>query len=230
MNIHESIKNSTLDITKLTDKIPRAIFNLVVIDSTTFFCKEPDNTITQQIRSIVKDANKTIPPILQKLNDARLRPNEDINIITTITKQNVDNGIFIEMPARLNYLNMYLLDSSFCKTICVGKRLDDIEKIQDIERDSRIFNFSDIRMFNDFWSVLYVNEEDGAYYFSHEKRKNHPAILLFDWQGEPLAEIKLDRFITTFDIDFINGKLYTLDYTSDEFYVYDIKDILAKIK
>ena len=60
-------------------------------------------------------------------------------------------------------------------------------------------------------------------------RKKEPIIRLFDWEGNPLAEIKLNRFITSFDMDLRNGYLYTMDHQTDEFYQYDIQNILVNI-
>ncbi len=56
-----------------------------------------------------------------------------------------------------------------------------------------------------------------------------PKIQLFDWNGNPLAEILLDRQATSFDIDFVNGNLYILDGQTEEFYRYDIGNLLALI-
>jgi hypothetical protein len=197
-----------------------------MIDSTTFFCKEVANNDTQQLRAIVKNTGKTIPPVFEKLNQASLRQGINVNVLATMTKLNPNNNIFVEMPISLNYINMYSIDSSVCKTICIGKSLDNIKKIENTEQWSRLYTFSYLELFNDFWGVLHINEDWKTY---RTERKKFPSILLFDWQGEPIAELKLNNFITSFDIDFINGHLYTHDILSDEFYMYDIKSILDAI-
>ena len=54
-------------------------------------------------------------------------------------------------------------------------------------------------------------------------------IFLFDWNGEPLAQLNLNDFATAFDIDLINGYLYTLDWRTEAFYKYDIREIIGKL-
>jgi hypothetical protein len=79
---------------------------------------------------------------------------------------------------------------------------------------------------SEFRGVIYVNEDTKTYL---TERKKLPVILLFDWNGEPLAELRLNDFITAFDIDFINGHLYTLDLDTDVFCRYDIRDMPEKL-
>ena len=227
LNIDKSLKAKELDISVVTDSIPPFLFNLVIIDSTDFFCKEINNDQTQQLRYIVENKKRTTPAVLQKLNQASIRKGEDFNILSTSTKMNYENNLIVEMPIGLNYMNLYSLDGSFGKTICIGKELDNIDKIQDKKVGDRIYTYADLRVFPDFWGVVSINEDIKTY---QTGRKKLPSILLFDWQGAPLAELKLKHFITSFDIDLKNGDLYTFDAHSDELYKYDIGDILAKLK
>ncbi len=132
----------------------------------------------------------------------------------------------VEIPIGLNYINIYSLDGSFGRTICIGKELFNIGKIQDLNRVKRVYTFSDIRLFDDFFGVVHVDEERINYF---GERKKTPRILFFDWDGNPLAELVSDHHITSFDIDFTRGELYTLDLYSDEFYKYDIKDKLKEL-
>ena len=230
MNIDESIKNNRLSICTINDSLPPFLVNFAVIDSITFFCKELSNMDTQQIRYLLVDGKKLTPPHLERLNLAKIREGEDHNILSTITKYDFNKKRFIEMPVGLNYINMYSTDGSFGRTVCVGKRLDHIGKIQDKEPWDRIYTFADLRLFPKFWGVVYINEDEKTYdlkYKTNEIKKTQlPNILLFDWNGEPLAQLKLNNYITSFDIDFTNGYLYTLDVNTDMFCKYDIRDIL----
>ena len=221
MNIDESIKNSQLNIYTINDSLTLFLFNFVVIDSITFLCKEISNNETQQIRYMLVNGEKITPPHFEKLNLAKIREREDFNILSTITNYDFSKNRIVEMPIGLNYINMYSIDGSFGKTICVGKRLDNIEQIQDKERWDRIYTFADLRLFSKFWGVVYINED---YKTNDTERKRLPNILLFDWNGEPL-----NNFISSFDIDFINGYLYTLDLQTDVLCKYDIHEILEKL-
>jgi hypothetical protein len=228
MNITESVISKELSISKLNDSLPRnTIFNFLRIDSATFFCKEINNSLTQQTRFILENGEEKTPPVLEKLNLASIKEHEDFNILATVILYDSDRKIIVEMPAGLNYINMYSLDGSLAKTICVGDKLDNIGRIQEKARWNRMYTFANLRLFENFWGVLHINE---SYVIYQTKRIKLPSIMLFDWNGEPLAELNLNRFITSFDIDFRNGYLYTLDVHTDEFYKYDIKDILMKLQ
>lgn len=226
-DIGESLKNKELNLSVEKDSLPLFLFNFVMLEDSLFLCKEVNTEQTQQIRYIITTSTKIIPEIFQPLNRATLREGEDINILSTITKLSPENNKIVEMPIGLNYLNIYSLDDSFAKTICLGKKLDDINKIQDKKRWERLYTFADLRIYRDFFGVVYINEEEKIY---QTARARLPSILLFNWEGEALCEIKPGHFITSFDIDFINGELYTLDIHSDEFYKYNIREILKKIE
>jgi hypothetical protein len=224
MNIDKSISNNQLSMS-VYEKLPPSLFDFCVIDSVTFFCKEMANE-QQQIRYIWDKGEKTTLPHLEKLNLATIRDEGesfDINLLSTIVKYNVLKGRIVESNACLNYINLYSLDGSFEKTICIGDKLDNIDKIQNIDMWDRIDTFGDLRLFPQFWGVLYKNESMKD---SQIDRKILPTIFLFDWDGNPLAELKLNRFITGFDIDMTNGYLYASDHQTDVFFKYDIRAIL----
>ncbi|HLW50414.1 MAG TPA: BF3164 family lipoprotein [Sphingobacteriaceae bacterium] len=228
MNMTRSITSQELEMAILHDSLPKYSFNFLVINDDTYFCKATNNHHTQQNRYLLnKNNERTVPAIFEKLNQIVLREGEDLNLLSTSTKWHAQYDRLVEMPTGLNYINLYAPDGSFAKTICVGTELDDLDKIQDQRAWNRIYRFANLRVFDDFFGVVQINEDEMTY---QTKRKKLPAILLFDWNGEPLAELKLDHFITSFDIDFINGVLYTFDVHSDEFFKYDINDILLKIK
>ena len=104
--------------------------------------------------------------------------------------------------------------------------MDNINKIQYKPRWARTYTFADLRLFENFWGVIHIDEDEKTYQLG---RKKLPLIYLFDWKGKPIVELKLDHFITSFDIDLKNGSLYTFDVHSDEFYRYDVKGILSKV-
>ena len=153
---------------------------------------------------------------------------DDFNILATNTKYNDILKRFVEAPTDLNYINIYSLDSAIAKTICIGDKLADISMIQkEWPKWNRKYVFVNIQAFNDFFGVIYVNESNKSY---QTKRKQLPTIMLFDWEGIPLAELKMENHFTHFDIDFLNQELYTFDIHSDEFFKFDVRDILSTLK
>ena len=81
-----------------------------------------------------------------------------------------------------------------------------------------------LTIFDDFFGVIYVNEEISSY---QDNRSVIPSLLLFDWEGNPLASINTGKHMTAFDIDVVNKKLYTFDAKTDEFLVYDLSQKLS---
>jgi len=128
----------------------------------------------------------------------------------------------VEMPIGLNFIHVFSLDGSFARTICPGTVADNIEKIERIKPEDKNYTFADLRLFDGFFGVVQIYE-------NRTERKKLPNILLFDWDGNPLAKWKLDHHITSFDIDMANGHLYTFDVRSDEFFRYDVKEDLKAL-
>jgi hypothetical protein len=226
MNIDESIKDNKLSMLKTMDLSTSSIFNFCMIDTTAFFCKEIQSAETQQIRYILENGQKTIPAHFEKLNQAFVPKGEDFNMLSTITLYNSSRQMIVEAPVYLNYINMYSIDGSFCRTICLGSELNHIPTILRTNMWDRIYTFGGLRLFPQFWGVAYINENNKAFEI---KRKTHSTILLFDWDGKPLAELKLNTFITSFDIDVLNGYLYTSNHQTDKFCRYDIRHFLRTL-
>jgi hypothetical protein len=227
VNIDASIRSRELSISKLNDSLPKSLFDFAMIDSANYFCKEISPRETQQIRYFLEAGEKIVPPHLEKLNSASVGEGGDFNILATITKIDAGRNLVVEMPASLNYINLYSPDGSFGKTICIGDKLDNIGKIQDKPRWSRKFTFAHTMLYAQFWGVVYWDIDMKTY---DGQQGTSSSILLFGYDGTPLAEIKFDTFVTSFDIDFANGELYTLNHQADAFCKYDVRHILKKLE
>ena len=218
---HESVT----DI--LCDTIPPFLFNFIAIDDTTFFCKKLNYSRTQQLRYIQKGGMRHTLPAMETLNNVSVGNSVDINILSTISKINHANHRIVEMPIRLSHINLYSLsDSSFMRTICMGGQVDDIRSIERTKPWDCLYTFSDVRVYRDFFAVMSIQEGEKDY---QVERKKLPTILFFDWDGDPLAELKLNRFVSSFDIDFKNGTLYAFDVQTDKMYAYDAAGFLTEI-
>lgn len=225
-NITQSLISNEENISRSNIITPPFLSEFILLDSTTFYIKEIENMDTQQGRYILKNNKKINHPILDKLNKSQINQGEDFNILASITKINYSNNRLVEMPTGLNYINIFSLDNNFYKTICIGNYLLDINQIQEEERQDRKYMFSDIRAFENFFGVVFINE--GAKNFQ-TNRTNTPIIFFFNWDGEPLAKVILEEHLTSFDIDIINKKIYTFDNQTDQFYVYDFSTVLREI-
>lgn len=227
INISETLKNNKLDIETVRDSLSGALFSCVYIDDETCLCREITNDQTQQIRYFFKSNKKEIPTHFEKLNHARVRRGSgDYNLLSSITKCNVKKKMIVEMPIGLNHINLYSFDGTLACTICVGKKVDNLDNLQSIDRWKRLYTYANLRIYPDFFGVLYLGETEKSFQVEREKL---PRIQLFDWTGVPLAELQLTHQATSFDFDFNNGCLYTVDYITEEIYKYEIKDILSQI-
>jgi len=226
MNVDRSIKSKNLEISVFKDTIPPFLFDFAVVDDSTYYGKEINPDHTGQIRFVEKNGKRTYPDFLERINASRISKGEDFNILSTGSGFNPVNGRIVEAPTELNFINIFSLDGSFVRTVCPGTKADNIEKIARTNREDRIYSFEDLRLFDVFFGVVQIDEDRKT---NHTGRKKLPNILLFDWDGNPLAKWKLDHHITMFDIDMLNGHLYTFDVHSDEFFRYDVREILKKL-
>lgn len=75
-----------------------------------------------------------------------------------------------------------------------------------------------------FFAALYYGE---TAYRIHEGKAASQQIQFFDWNGNPVAAVVLDKPANSFDIDFSRKSLYTLNYETEEIYRYDFSEPLA---
>lgn len=226
MNIDKSLSTNQLNITPLKDSLPPYLFNFVYLNEQTFMCREITGDHTQQNRYLLQNKEKNIPLSFEQLNQAQLAKGTDFNLFSTTMLCDPKGDLIVEAPIYLNHINLYSIDGSFKKTICCHKKVDNIDRIQIQPMWQWIYTYADLRVYKDFFAALYINEKMKTYEI---ERKKYPIIQLFDWMGVPIAELKLNRHVTSFDIDLINGFLYTFDHQTDEFCKYDIQDILKEI-
>lgn len=224
MDLSETLQNNDLRIVNMHDSLSPLLFNLVYIDSTTYLCKAITKDQAQQTRYLLKNGHRKTPNFLKKLNDTRVTPHDlNYNLLSTITKYSPEHNMVIEMLVDLNSLNMYTLDGSFTQTLCLGKALFNIDELEAKSYWKWTYVFANLKLFDTFWGVLYLGETNKSF---QTERKNLPKIYLFDWQGQPKAELLLPHQATTFDIDLNNGYLYTVDHITEEIYRYEFKDIV----
>lgn len=226
MNVDDSFstQENILELTK--DNLPPFLFDFAIIDDGIFYCKEIANEQTQQLRYILNHEVKETPIKFDRLNKAQVAKGEDFNIISSITVKHPKKDIIVEAPITLNQINLFSCMGELQKTICVGDKLDNIGSIENKIQWMRIYTYGAVRTYNDFFAVLRIGDDKKTF---QTTRKSLPIIQLFNWEGEPIAEIKVNRFITSFDFDLRNKYLYTLDSPTDEFYRYNISSILNDI-
>ncbi len=229
VDIGETIKTSELNMVLIADSLPGMLTSssCIYIDDTTLFCNEAQLPGINQIRYVLRNGIKDTPVNFEKLNSAFMPVNLGYTALASITRYDRQNGLIVEIPILLNHINLYSVDGEFGKSICLDRQIDDIDELANDPYFSEREIFANPRIYSDYFGVLYLNHTNRIMELG---RGNKPAILMFDWKGEPLMKLELDRYATSFDIDFVNRYLYTLDRETEEMSVYYIKDVLEELE
>ena len=225
-NLSESLETGKEVLSPLESKVPPFLFSFTKVDQDVYLIKEIKDRDTRQVRSLVNSGNISSLSVTAPLDNAAIKQGEDFNILSALLEYNSALDRVVEAPIGLNHINIYSLKGDFSKSICLEDKLSDIVKIQSQFRFNRNYTFADLRLFDEFFGVIFINEDELTY---QNVRKKIPSILFFDYDGRPLAKIQTGSHFTSFDIDFNNQKLYTFDVHSDEFLKFDIKEVLEQM-
>lgn len=207
------------------DSIPSNGTFIPINDSTLFYCNiNTEKTKRQRIITInrnIKDSHH-----LDILNNKFIEYGQDPNILSSIIKYSKKNDLFVEISLMMNTIYLYDTNGEFFKTIYIGKNIDNERVIQRQKMGQRVLTFTNLRLYDNFWGVIYIDETLEQY----DSGINKPSrILLFDWNGEPLANMILENKISSFDIDIQGKYLYTLDNRTERLCRYSIYEILKDI-
>ena len=229
INITKTLKEQELFINDLNINSPAPTFVFLMMNDSSYYVRKLDNHETQQKRILFRGNTEIESHNIELLNKASVtKGDHEFNIISILAKYNSEKNLIVETPIGLNYFNLYSPTEDFGISICAsGGKFDNISTVQKMKPWDRLYTYGGIVTFKDFFGTLYIGDDMKTF---QQGGKNLPKIHLYTWNGEPLAEILLPQYATSFDIDLINGYLYTLDLKSDEFYKYDIKIILDGIK
>lgn len=227
LDISKSLETEELVIQPLPANIDKSLFYAKVLDDNTILCRELAGNATCQNRFLIKNGQKQVPEVLDKLNKAVVEDGNDgftINVISVLISNK--GKYIVEAPVYLNYLNLYTLDGKVNKTVCIDDEIRSISSIANQKIFSRKSTFLHIKTYDDFFAVSYsgyssMEEELGTAKSSQ--------IMMFDYDGKPLAVLNLNILASAFDIDFREGTLYAFSSSTDEFVKYEIKELLRQI-
>ena len=199
------------------------LFNLVCMDSTTFLCRAVNVQMTELSRYISGMRGKSIPENMEILNGASVNPGSDVNILGTYCRYNPDKDIVVEAALDLSVINLYPVKSGKGLSICPESALDKICDVEEVDRPKKKVAYCHLVSYDEFFAALYYGDTAENIHYGKARAQR---IQFFDWDGKPLAEVTLDYPANSFDIDFHQNQLYTLNYDKDEIRVYDIRDVL----
>ncbi len=166
-------------------------------------------------------------PVTQGIDKTTLGRQIDMNILSRGTCYNAAADKFVEVMAYLNQINIISGDGTEGKTICVGKRLDDISKIEGEDYASWIRAYKCVSAWDEGFGAVYsgATEYDPRLHISDELQ-----IQFFDWEGNPRCLVELPYQTYSFDIDFENKVMYVLNTTDDKLIAYDATEIVKCLK
>lgn len=188
--------------------IPRPGFWGKTFGDSLIMVRNLEDMETEQNRSLInKDGHRTNKS-LDVLNSFKIPMNEDFNIMSSLVACYPDSSVVVEAPLGMNYINVYspLSDKAF--TVCVGEKMDKLSQILSESRHERNYEFADVRAYDFGFAVLKYGVTDKIFQLGADYV---PSILLFDWEGNALGEIKSEVKFKHFDFDVANKQLYIMD-------------------
>ncbi len=150
-----------------------------------------------------------------------------MNILSRNTCYNSASDKFVEAMLYLNQINIISGDGTEGKTICVGKRLDDISKIERENYASLVKGYTTVSAWDEGFGAIYSGATEMDYQLL---TANDLRIQFFDWEGNPRCLVELPYQTYSFDIDFENKVMYVLNTTDDKLIAYDATEIIQCLR
>lgn len=209
-NVTKSILEAKAYLKELNfhSKVPHSAFWAKTFADTLLIVRDIDEMETHQNRSILTCAGLQNNNSVRELNKFEIPLNEDFNIMSSLVATFAPKQYVVEAMIGMNYINVYSLQTDKGYTICVGGELDKLSDILSTARFDRKYMFADLRTYSFGFAVLKFDITERA--FQSDEQYN-PSILLFNWNGNPIGEIKSEIKFNHFDYDERNKMLYVLD-------------------
>ena len=157
-------------------------------------------------------------PALRKLNAGSVNTAHDgyiFNLLSTHVSYSWYAQRIIEASVFMNTIHLYSLDGTFEKTVCLGAYPSDIEQMEAQGVAGMAKKTFMLKSYPVFFAVL-MTENPG------EEAHENMVLLIFDYDGEPLLKVDLEKPADAFDIDLETFDLYTLSWEDERLYSYDI--------
>lgn len=146
------------------------------------------------------------------------------NTVTFVTAYNPRCGIVAEAMTKMNQINLYSVkDTTFRKTVCVGKELDDAaEEYAKNLKDWKVC-YQQVQPVGDGFAALRLENVTSEIF---DEENFEASLQFFSCTGDPLLEIKIPFTVNSF---FIDGSgilyLFTRMGDSESIYRYEVPEI-----
>jgi len=153
-------------------------------DSTFIVYAASENMIKREVcKGDSVYANKWMEPLNKET--------DDMNAVSAIHKINYTNGRVAEGMLYLNQMSLYSTSGNFAKTLCFGKQLTDVTKVERTNRDNRTHYFNSITAYNDYLVATYVDARRSDY----EKGNAQSSVMFITWDGKPKARYHVNYVV-----------------------------------
>lgn len=195
------------------------------IDENMLLCRrcKPDRNGYE--RMIVDCKGNVIPsPNVESLNEIT---SSEMNLLSTGFAINSKEKRIAEFGSRINVIHLYSYVDDYSVTLSVGDKMLPLDEWEQFSEDGMKKMYYDSKSFDKFFAALYIgdtigNLDSGSF--------GTPQIQLFDWNGNPIAEIVVPMRALYFDIDIADKKLYVVDYETENIMRYDISEIFDTLQ
>ena len=192
-------------------EIPQPAFWVKQLSDSVLFAKVLTNEETTQRRLLVRNGNVENLKSMAFADEFAVPQNTDFNMISTLIGVSPDQRKCVEAMLDMNYMNVYTPMSGKGFTVCCGDKLDLLSDALSLSKAERRYMFADVRAYDFGFAVLKYDIDERTYEAGDDFK---PTILVLDWNGKSLGELKPNIKFNHFDMDVRKGFLYVLDAES----------------
>ncbi|MDE6482578.1 MAG: hypothetical protein K2L01_02290 [Rikenellaceae bacterium] len=229
LNISELLENgnSIPRIAIETDRIQSTSWAITPCGKGRILITQADDYLTGLQRLMYENDTVNQLSVTQDIDKVTVNPGGDVNLISKVIRYNAAADKFVEAMIYLNQINIISGDGTEGKTICVGKRLDDVSKIEKEPRISRKDTYISVSAWDEGFGAIYSGASD----INIQKLlSNKSQIQFFDWEGNPKYLVEVPYQALELDIDFANNVLYVICENNDTMIAYDATDIIRCLR
>lgn len=230
LNIPKEIETgSGLSEAFRSDSLNNRLWMVKTLGKDKVLVQKPSEDFSSFRRIIVTPDSTYEIPVTRHLSKIAIPEGDDfkINLLAKISGYNPSNKKVVEAMSFFNQINLYSLEDDWGKTICIGTDLDKVEDVMARNKNDMHFIHWGLTSWDDAFGVIYM---DAGISDIGKGNVNHVEIRIFDWDGNPIARIPIDRNIKSFDIDFSDNLMYAVDATEDKVVTYDISPYIDVFK
>ena len=190
-----------------SEEVPASLKTMRYVNRGEFLCRRWIGE--SRMQRFLYSSGEELPLVVTEPLDQSVSPGPEqmnFNILNSLLGYDVSRQRVVEASTRMNTIHIYDLDGPFRRTLCLGNRITDIDKIEHLSFWEIPQCFVDLRVSSDGFSCLF----------------QHRDVLAFDWEGNLLSRWTLPEEVDCFAINPTADYLYTLSNEKEEIRRYRI--------